>query len=59
MKFLINEELINLSKISHRERDKEHRKNIRQDLTIDKDAKATILTEKIANQIPRLDLIIS
>ena len=64
VKFLTNEELINLSKISHKDRDDELRKNqkifnIRQDLTIDKDAKTIILNEKVANMISRHDLTIS
>ena len=44
VKYLINEEIINLSKISHNDRDEEHRKNkelfdIRQDLSIGNEAK--------------------
>ena len=55
---------MNLSKISQSDRDEEHRKNkqlfdIRQDLSIDKDAKATILTKNNANMISRNYLIIS
>ena len=62
MKYLKNEAIINFSKISHNDRDEEHRKNkelfdIRQDLSIDNEAKAKIQNEKV--QIWSQDIIVT
>ena len=64
VRFLIHEELLNLSKISHKDRDDELVKNreffdISQDLSMDKDAKSTLLTEKAANMLSKEDLIVT
>ena len=62
VRYLINEELILLSKISDKDREEELEKNqklfdIRQDQTLDKDEKVRLLTEKSNSMMTKMNLI--